>query len=130
MIREDEILEYLRSVFADGEVHTTEELCRLCSLKYGATDTKTMRRVMHLCASEEIKKLRRGMFQLSTTGKSKADEQLYEVFCALHDVIAGYDMSKLEASDFSEPYRLAVCELITIGVKIKTVIERLEVDYE
>lgn len=130
MQREDEAIEYLKQIFADGKPHASGELCELLCEKYGFTKTRTMRRVMSLYADEEIVKVRRGMFQQNTSENGKADEQLYKVFCDLHNVIAGYDMSKLEASDFSEPYRLAVCELITMSVKIKKVIERLEGHYE
>ena len=130
MQREDEAIEYLRQIFADGKPHASGELCEFLYEKYGFTKTRTMRRVMSLYADEEIVKVRRGMFQQNTSENGKADEQLYKVFCDLHNVIAGYDMGKLEVSDFSEPYRVAVCELIIIGVKIETVIKRLEADYE
>ena len=130
MNAEVEVIDYLRQVFADGKTHTSGELCELLYEKYGYTKTRTMRRVMQLCATDEIVRLRRGKFQKNTWSNGEADKQLYKVFCNLHNVIAGYDMSKLEASDFSETYRLAVCELIAIGVKIENVIERLEADYE
>lgn len=80
---------------------------------------------MKLYAAEEIIKTHRGRFQKVIP---EPEQELYDVYCSICHTIMTFPMNDLDTSGFSEPFRLAYCELYVLWLKVVSIIKMMKED--